>query len=162
MQACTRCIGAELCWAWIVAVQVLASAFLVHGPLYSHHGFCVQPLIPRAGLHRFDCVCVPICRAGAGKCAVMDGPLYPHQGGLAFVSRPSKVHLLLMDQVEGVWLQDLSAQLPGYAGVGPCLVLRGRQPACGLLPACYLTDNPHVAIPLRQMSKVGAVCVFGL
>jgi hypothetical protein len=59
-------------------------------------------------------------------------------------------------QVEGVWLQDLSAQLPGYAGVGPCLVLQGRQPACGLLPACYLTDNPHVAIPLRQMSKVSA------
>jgi hypothetical protein len=62
---------------------------------------------------------------------------------------------LLLLQVEGVWLQDLSAQLPGYAGVGPCLVLRGRQPACGLIPACYLTDNPHVAIPLRQMSKVG-------
>lgn len=97
---------------------------------------------------------VGLVLTGAGKCAVMDGPLYPHQGGLAFVSRPSKVHLLLMDQVEGAWLQDLSAQLPGYAGVGPCLVLRGRQPACGLLPACFLTDNPHVAIPLRQMSKV--------
>ncbi|KAF6253417.1 hypothetical protein COO60DRAFT_1546978 [Scenedesmus sp. NREL 46B-D3] len=84
---------------------------------------------------------VGLVLTGAGKCAVMDGPL------------PSKVHLLLMDQVEAVWLQDLSAQLPGYAGVGPCLVLRGRQAACGLLPACYLTDNPHVAIPLRQMSK---------
>jgi hypothetical protein len=26
--------------------------------------------------------------------------------------------------------------------------------ACGLLPACYLTENRYVAAPLRQMSQV--------
>lgn len=41
-----------------------------------------------------DVVC-----SGADKLAVMDGPLYPHQGGLAFISRPSKVHVLLLQQV---------------------------------------------------------------
>lgn len=33
------------------------------------------------------------------KLAVMDGPLYPHSSGLVLVSRPTKVHVLLLDQV---------------------------------------------------------------
>lgn len=33
------------------------------------------------------------------KLAVMDGPLYAHSNGLVFVSRPTKVHVLLLDQV---------------------------------------------------------------
>ncbi len=37
--------------------------------------------------------------AGAMKLAVMDGPLYPHSSGLVLVSRPTKVHVLLLDQV---------------------------------------------------------------
>ena len=37
--------------------------------------------------------------AGAMKLAVMDGPMYAHSNGLVFVSRPTKVHVMLLDQV---------------------------------------------------------------
>jgi hypothetical protein len=37
------------------------------------------------------------------KLAVMDGPLYPHSSGLVLVSRPTKVHVLLLDQVGFFW-----------------------------------------------------------
>jgi hypothetical protein len=40
--------------------------------------------------------------AGAMKLAVMDGPLYVHSNGLVFVSRPTKVHVLLLDQVRPI------------------------------------------------------------
>jgi hypothetical protein len=36
---------------------------------------------------------------GAQKLCVLDGPLYPHANGLVFVSRPTKVHVLLLHQV---------------------------------------------------------------
>eukprot|EP00775_Hariotina_reticulata_P004159 gene4159-4407_t len=90
---------------------------------------------------------------GAQKLCVLDGPLYPHTNGLVFVSRPTKVHVLLLQQVEAVWLQNLASQLPGHPAVGPCVVLRGRLPACGLLPAQHMTNNPHILIPLQAMSK---------
>lgn len=33
------------------------------------------------------------------KLAVMDGPMYAFSNGLVFVSRPTKVHVLLLEQV---------------------------------------------------------------
>jgi hypothetical protein len=68
-------------------------------------------------------------------------------------------------QMEAVWLQDFASRMPGYPDIGPCIVIKGRQPCCGLLPATHMTDNCHVAIPLRAMSKVGpscCVCLLGL
>lgn len=69
-------------------------------------------------------------------------------------------------QIEAVWLQDFSSRIPGYPDIGPCIVIRGKQPCCGLLPAVHMTDNTHVAIPLRAMSKVcwsarQRVCMWG-
>lgn len=62
-------------------------------------------------------------------------------------------------QIEAVWLQDFASRIPGYPDIGPCIVVKGKQPCCGLLPAAHMTDNPHVAIPLRVMRKVGrAAC----
>jgi hypothetical protein len=96
--------------------------------------------------------------AGAKKLAVMDGPLYPHSNGLVFVSRPTRVHVLLLEQIKAVWLQDFASRMPGYPDLGPCIVLQGSQPCCGLLPALHMTDNYHVAIPLRGLSKVSVCC----
>ena len=39
---------------------------------------------------------------------------------------------------------------------GEAVVLRGRDPACGLPPACHLTNNCHVALPLSGMTQVRA------
>lgn len=58
-------------------------------------------------------------------------------------------------QVEGVWLQDFPSQFPTNAPIGSCLVIKGKQAVCGLLPATHLTANPHIVIPLRAMSKAG-------
>lgn len=57
-------------------------------------------------------------------------------------------------QIEAVWLQDFAGRIPGYPDIGPCIVIKGKQPCCGLLPAVHMTDNNHMAIPLRAMSKV--------
>ena len=62
--------------------------------------------------------------------------------------------LHLPAQMEAVWLQDFASQIPGYPDLGPCVVIRGTRPCCGLLPATHMTDNHHLAIPLRAMSKV--------
>lgn len=60
-------------------------------------------------------------------------------------------------QIEAVWLQDFASKIPGYPDLGPCIVVRGKQPCCGLMPAVHMTDNHHMAIPLRAMSKVRIV-----
>jgi hypothetical protein len=57
-------------------------------------------------------------------------------------------------KIEAVWLQDFASRIPGYPDIGPCIMIRGKQPCCGLLPAVHMTDNNLMAIPLRAMSKV--------
>jgi hypothetical protein len=64
--------------------------------------------------------------------------------------------------MEAVWLQDFASRMPGYPDIGPCIVIKGKQPCCGLLPATHMTDNCHVSIPLRAMSKVGSSCCVHL
>jgi hypothetical protein len=80
--------------------------------------------------------------------------MYPHSNGLVFVSRPTRVHVLLLEHIKAVWLQDFASRMPGYPDLGPCIVVLGNQPCCGLLPALHMTDNCHIAIPLRGLSKV--------
>jgi hypothetical protein len=46
------------------------------------------------------------------KLAVMDGPLYAHSNGLVFVSRPTKVHVLLLDQVSSIPYDVRPVRLP--------------------------------------------------
>jgi hypothetical protein len=46
---------------------------------------------------------------GAVKLAVMDGPLYPHTNGFVFVSRPTKVHVVTLEQVSGDGLAQAAA-----------------------------------------------------
>lgn len=60
-------------------------------------------------------------------------------------------------QIEAVWLQDFASRMPGYPDLGPCIVIKGSKPCCGLLPAVHMTDNHHIAIPLRTMSKVSGL-----
>lgn len=96
---------------------------------------------------------VALVLTGAMKLAVMDGPMYAFSNGLVFVSRPTKVHVLLLEQLEAVWLQDFAGQVPGYPDLGPCIVMKGTQPCCGLLPAVHMTDNHHIVVPLRAMTK---------
>lgn len=76
-------------------------------------------------------------------------------------SQARHVLVLVLLQVEGVWLQDFSSQVPGQPDIGPCVVIQGRQPCCGLVPAAHMTPNPHIALPLRALSKVCArVCCW--
>lgn len=49
--------------------------------------------------HFMSCLPRACSSSGSMKLAVMDGPLYAHSNGLVFVSRPTKVHVLLLDQV---------------------------------------------------------------
>jgi hypothetical protein len=52
--------------------------------------------------------------------------------------------------------QDLSQPPPGFPGPppGPCLVLRGCQPACGAAPASLLTRNRNLVLPLSAAPPV--------
>ncbi len=56
--------------------------------------------------------------------------------------------------------QTFPAAPPGAGGprrpLGPCLILKGRGPACGVAPACLLTDNPHLVMPLSALPNVRA------
>lgn len=56
------------------------------------------------------------------KLAVMDGPLYAHSNGLVFVSRPTKVHVLLLDQVRPCCSCCQQHQISGLLVCGVCEV----------------------------------------
>lgn len=60
--------------------------------------------------------------------------------------------LNFQQQLESVTIQELRCE--GSVTLPEVVVFRGCQPACGLAPACYLTTNTHLALPLGSMAPV--------
>lgn len=108
---------------------------------------------------------------GCLEAAVLPSFLYCFSHGLVLMGQQIQVVLMMdfKEDLEGVTFYQWGGtedeekgapeeqdrpfrNSPGPSCLGPCLVLTGRQPSCGLFPASQLTDNVHLAISLANVS----------
>ncbi|KAG1661518.1 hypothetical protein FOA52_000028 [Chlamydomonas sp. UWO 241] len=95
---------------------------------------------------------------GAPTVPALPGTLWCFSAGLVFVADGSGALSVLpfYGRLEAMTLQTLRGSSPdGSDSLGEAVVLRGCGPACGLAPACHVTTNTHLAIPLAGMTATG-------
>lgn len=126
---------------------------------------------PRAGVH------VPLLGAllagpieatfltGSALVPSQQGALYCFQEGLVLVTKPNRAvyTMRFSTHATAIWITELAApkQGPGMpAAIGQALVFEGVEGACGLPPACHLTDSRCVALPLAGLppGKASSPC----
>jgi hypothetical protein len=117
---------------------------------------------PRSGVH------VPLLGAllagpieatfltGSALVPTQQGALYCFQEGLVLVTKPNRAvyTMRFSTHATAIWITDLAAPKQGVGmppAIGQALVFEGVEGACGLPPACHLTDSRCVALPLAGL-----------
>jgi hypothetical protein len=97
---------------------------------------------------------------GSALVPTLQGALYCFQEGLVLVTKPNRSVYSMRFSIHAtaIWITELAPpkQGPGtLPAIGQALVFEGVEGACGLPPACHLTDSRCVALPLAGLPAGG-------